>query len=184
MATYDAGALYDSGIRFDESSSTSPMEHNQVSAALTPANVTTITTAVASIRTALPFIVHLTPEERQKLVKAGDKSQGAIQAGLTFAQQHPEALPSNFDAVEFAKDGALLSPLSQVAAAVAQLNEDIQDTLLALNSDLMLEFLDLYAIAKANNRDGRYDSFIGPIRSGRFFKTRHTPTPPPPGPQP
>jgi len=64
----------------------------------------------------------------------------------------------------------LLEPLGQIAAAVASLNEDIQDTLLALNSDLMLEFLDLYAIAKANNRDGRYDTFIQPIKNGRFFR--------------
>ncbi len=48
MATYDAGVLYDSGIRYDESPSTPPMQHNQVSAALTPAN---LTTAIASIRT-------------------------------------------------------------------------------------------------------------------------------------
>jgi hypothetical protein len=129
----------------------------------------------------LPFLVHLTLEERRRLVKAGDKSQSAVQAGLTFASQHPEALPSTFDAAEFAKDGALLDPLGQIAAAVASLNEDIQDTLLALNSDLMLEFLDLYAIAKANNRDGRYDTFIQPIKNGRFFRP---PRPATPAPQP
>ena len=180
MATYDAGVLYDSGIRYDQSSSPSTMQNNQVSAALTPTNVTTITTAINTIRTTLPFLVHLTLEERRRLVKAGDKSQSAVQAGLTFAGQHPEALPTNFDAVEFAKDGALLTPLGQVAAAVESLNEDIQDTLLALNSDLMLEFLDLYAIAKANNRDGRYDSFIEPIRNGRFFRPTRPPAPPQP----
>lgn len=184
MATYDSGVHWDDPlVHFDESSSNPNMTNNQVSAVLTPTNVTAVTDAINDIRDALPFIVHLTPDERQSLVKAGDKSQGAIQASLIFASQHPEALPANFNAVEFAKDGTLLTPLSQVAAAVASLHEDIQDTLLALNSDLMLEFLDLYAIAKANNRDGRYDSFINPIKNGRFFRPAR-PATPPPGPQP
>jgi len=41
----------------------------------------------------------------------------------------------------------------------------------------MLEFLDLYAIAKANNRDGRYDTFIQPIKNGRFFRPPRPATP-------
>jgi hypothetical protein len=155
---------------------------NRISAVLASTAVTNILNAIATIRTNLPFLLNLTEEERRDLVKAGQKSQAVVGLGVIFAQQHPEALPANFNVIEFAKDNDLLTPLQTVAAAVSQLDEDVQDTLLALTNDLMLEFLDLYAIAKANNRDGRYDSFINSV-APRFARARRTtPTPTPPGP--
>ena len=69
-----------------------------------------------------------------------------------------------------------------VVALIAQLNQDVQDTHLALSNDLMLEFLDLYAFARVSNRDGRYDAFIQSV-AGRFARPPRAPaTPVPPGP--
>jgi hypothetical protein len=182
MATYDSGVRWDTpGLRYDQINA--PMSTpNRISAVLGNPAVTNILAAIATIRTNLPFLLNLTEAERRDLVKAGQKSQAAVGLGLIFAQQHPEALPTNFDVTEYAKDVALLTPLQTVAAAVEGVNEEIQDTLLALTNDLMLEFLDLYALAKASNRDGRYDSFINSV-APRFARPRRTTTtPPPPGP--
>jgi hypothetical protein len=41
-------------------------------------------------------------------------------------------------------------------------------------------FLDLYAFANANNRDGRYDAFIQSVAS-RFARAPRTPATPPMG---
>ena len=94
-----------------------------------------------------------------------EASQGIILAALNFVAQHPEALPATFNAAEFAKDGALLTPLQQAASAIAQLNQDFDDTLKALQGDLYSEFLDVYAFAQANNRNGAYDEFITTAKS-------------------
>jgi hypothetical protein len=75
----------------------------------------------------------------------------------------------------------LFDAFTPVVAAIAQLAEDVSDTDLALRNDLMLEFLDLYAFAKANNRDGRYDAFIASVAS-RFARAPRTPATPPPYP--
>lgn len=184
MANFDSGVLWDDpSVRYDEfvEPPTPPMSQNKVSAVLATTAVTNINTALATIRTNLPFLINLTPQERHDLAHAASGGQGVLLDSLTFAAQHPEALPATFNAAEFAKDGALLTPFAPVAAAVAQLNEDVSDTMIALQSDLYAEFLDVYAFAKANNRNGAYDAYVNAVK-GRFAKGPRQPKPvPPPG---
>jgi len=151
------------------------MNTNRVTAALAAQALTNIQTAVATIRQNLPFLVHLTPEDRQGLFKLGVSRVGVLQQALAFAAQHPEALPAGFDAAEFAKDGALHGPLMTVCAQIAQLNEDCGDTAVALGADLSSAMLDLYAVAKANNRDGRYSTFCDAFKAGFARKSAKAP---------
>ena len=148
-------------------------QKNLVSADLTTQAVTAINAAVETIRTNLPFLINLTPSQRQTLAHASEAGQGVIQDSLTFVAQHPEAMPGTFDSAEFAKDGALLSVYAPVAAAIATLAEDVDDTMIALQSDLYGEFLDVYAFAQANNRNGAYDTFIQAVK-GRFARGPRT----------
>jgi hypothetical protein len=156
------------------------MSQNKISAALAASAVTNITTAIATIRTNAPFLINLTPSERHGLPNVTEGSQGVVLAALNFVAQHPEALPGTFDTVEFNKDGTLLPQLQQVASQIAQLNEDFNDTLRALHSDLYVAFLDVYAFAQANNRTGAYNGFIDSVK-GRFARPsrkKSSPTPP------
>jgi hypothetical protein len=149
------------------------MSKNNISATLTAAAVTNITTAIATIRTNLPFLVNLTPDQRHTLAHAGTTGQGVIQDSLNFAAQHPEALPATFNTAEFAKDGALNSAYAPVVAAIAQLNQDVTDTMISLQGDLYSEFLDVYAFAQANNRNGAYNAFIQSVKT-RFARSSKT----------
>jgi hypothetical protein len=133
--------------------------------------------STATIRTNLPFLVQLNAEDRQNMAHGGSKSQGVIQLGLDFAAQYPGALPADFSAAEFAKDGALHDAFQALALSVAQFNDDIQGTLMVLNGELFLQFLDVYAFAKANNRDGRYNTFVNAVKV-RFAKTPKATTTP------
>jgi hypothetical protein len=146
------------------------MSKNLISAALAAQAVTNITTAVATIRTNLPFLLNLTPAQRKSLSSITEASQGIVIATINFVAQHPEALPATFDVAEFNKDAALLAPLQQVASLIASLNTDTDDTLRALHGDLYSEFLDVYALAKAGNRSGAYDDYLNSVKS-RFAKT-------------
>jgi hypothetical protein len=156
------------------------MSKNNISATLAETAVTNINTAIATIRTNLPFLLNLTAAQRRDLQHAGSSGQGVIQSALDFVAQHPEALPATFDTAEFAKDGALLTPFAPIVTSIASLNEDVSDTMIALQADLYSEFLDVYAFAKANNRSGAYDTFINAVK-GRFARgprAKKTTTPP------
>jgi hypothetical protein len=106
------------------------------------------------------------PERRPVARLHGPNAPGRQPAGA----QNPTALPGDFSIAEFAKDGALHDAFEALALLLAQLNDDVQGTLMALNSELFLQFLDVYACAKANNRDGRYNTFINAVKE-RLAKT-------------
>jgi len=148
------------------------MSKNNISATLEDTAVANINDAIAAIRTNLPFLVNLTPGQRHTLAHAGTKGQGIIQDSMTFAAQHPEALPASFNSAEFAKDGALNAAYAPVVAAIALLNQDVTDTMISLQSDLYSEFLDVYAFAQANNRNGAYDTFIQAVKSRFAHSTK------------
>ncbi len=59
--------------------------YNYVSGTLTAAQVTAITTAIATIRTNLPFLHPLSSEDRHALPKMGQKSQPFV----IFRHGHP-----------------------------------------------------------------------------------------------
>lgn len=145
------------------------MAQNKVSAALAATAVTNILAAYATIKQNLPFLINLTDDERAHLPHIGDKSAEVLNQTLLFVSQFPEALPATFSIAEFQKDGALFTPLESVAMASAQNDQLIQDTRLALRSDLLLAILDVYAFAKANNRNGAYDSYVNYMK-GHFAK--------------
>jgi hypothetical protein len=119
----------------------------------------------------MPFLISLTDDERAHLPHIGDKSGEVLTQTLNFVTQFPEALPATFNIAEFKKDGALFNPLETVAMASADNNQLIQDTRLALRSDLLMGILDVYAYSKANNRTGAYDSYVNSMK-GHFAKPR------------
>jgi hypothetical protein len=147
---------------------------NRISATLPDADVTAITTAIATIRSKLPFIVALTLLERKRMAKGGTQSQGIIAQSAAFAAANGSALPGDFETAEFAKDSALYAKFAPVVAAIAQLNEEVDDTLMVLGGELYLQSVATYAFAKVNNRNGQYDSYISQMKA--YFK--HPPKPP------
>jgi hypothetical protein len=173
----------DPRLRWDQPFPANTSMENRISAALAAQAVTNINTAIATIRTNLPFMVALTAEDRKTMAKGGSKSQGIIQLSLDFAAQNATALPGDFSTVEYAKDGTLHDQLEAVSLSIAQLNEDVNDTLMVLNSELFLQSVDVYAFAKVNNRNGRYNSYLDLVKPF-FTHPRKTPTVTPPAPTP
>ncbi len=177
MANFDSGVLWDDpSVHYDAlvAPPNHTMSQNKISAVLAAAALTNINTAIATIRTNLPFLLHLSDEERKVMIKSGDSSAGFIQQSLLFAAQSPEAMLAGFPAAEFAKDGALLTPLQTACNLVAQLHSDCTDTLMTLNSDLMAQSLDVYAGARANNRGGNYSAYVDTAKA-HFAKGPRTP---------
>jgi len=124
------------------------MSYQNISAKLTETDLQEIKTALATIETKLPFLVHLTVEERRKLFKMGNKSLAFVSNSLTAAQSNPDILPASFDLNEFTSDYQLSTALTEVHLRLQQLTEKVDDTLLAVSSEAMTSSLTVYEYVK------------------------------------
>jgi len=108
---------------------------NQISANITAEQMSTIRTAIETLREQLPFLVDLSSEEIRRLAKAGDLSKGFLQKALLIAEQTPEILPRNFAIEEFRADMVLAENLEEIALALKPLLERINNTVIVARSD-------------------------------------------------
>src|SRR5690606_14688683 len=109
-----------------------PMPTNRISDVLSDTDRDAVLAAIDTIRTTLPFLVDLTPEERRRLPKFSDESQGFPRLALQVVQQNPDEFPARFDTAEFAKDLALMDALAPIHTALTQLIEHVEDTRLLI----------------------------------------------------
>jgi hypothetical protein len=153
-----------------------------ISATLTPEQRDAVMQAVATIKTNLPFLVDLSPEERKTLPKMGDKSRAFVSKALEVATQNPDFLPRSFDIEEFRKDVQLPETLYPLLLAIAQLHELLDDTYLAVGSEAYTAALQVYNYAKASGNIGGLDTLVEEMgqrfaRKPRKPKSEDTTTP-------
>jgi len=157
------------------------MPYQNISAVLSAANVQAIKEAINAITALLPFLVPLTADERKKLFKLGDKSLTFVQDALTAAQNHPEILPANFNVVEFAKDVALFTALSEILALLEGRVEAVRDTTTGVGNECMRQGTQFYDLLKAAAKTTPgLDILVAQL--GARFQRPPTPTPVPPTP--
>ena len=125
------------------------MQQNLVSAVIAEEQVTEINTALETIRTNLPFLISLSPHDRQSLVKVGNSFKPFVERISEVLVQHPDIVPGVFDKVEYQKDLALASALSPIHENLKSLMESVEDTLIAIKSDSLQASLDIYASVQA-----------------------------------
>lgn len=123
---------------------------NLVSASIPSETKDAILKEVADIRAQLGFLLNLQASESASLVKAGKEFLPFIDGCHAVAKSHPEILSGVFDKAEFEQDHRLALDLGEIAEAVAQLNEALGHTLMAVRSDALVASLDVYSAVKAN----------------------------------
>jgi hypothetical protein len=143
-----------------------------VSASLSAADREAVLAAVQTIRQKLPFLVDLSTEERRKLPKMGDKGYAFVERALTVATQNPDILPRSFDVDEFRRDAELLAALQPVAAALGQLQELVDDTLLEVSSEAYASALAVYGYARAGGQGAALDGLLEGMAQRFARKTR------------
>jgi hypothetical protein len=127
------------------------MTLNRISATFGTSEREAVLTAIATIKQAMPFLIHLTVEERKTLVKAGDRSRGFTLNCLNAAQQHTDCLPRTFDVDEMAKDVKLMEDLYTVMMALTELHSLVDDTYFTAQSEAYGAALKVYNAAKAHD---------------------------------
>ena len=91
-----------------------------------------------------PYLHPLTPDERQSIVKMGDKSMGFMGKLLDYATNSPAFVPAFISVAELKQDvdvAAGLAPLDQYAA---QLALDLSSTVLVAGAEGMGAALPVY----------------------------------------
>lgn len=134
------------------------MTLNQISATMTPTDRDAVLEAVATIKARLTFLMDLTPEQRKSLPKMGDKSQAFVIKALEVAMQNPEFLPRSFDLEEMRRDVELFQSLYPILLSLTQLQELVDDTVMAVGSDAYTAALMVYSFAKASGQGAGLDA--------------------------
>ena len=67
--------------------------------------------SLTALEADLDLLIALTPEERQELVKMGDKSRAFCEKALEVAEQHAGLMPRDFDIEAFRQDHLALAAL-------------------------------------------------------------------------
>lgn len=151
------------------------MPDNRVSASLSQADRQAVLDALDTVRQKLPFLVDLSPDERRSLLRMGDKSRGFVSQALEVAEQNPDILPRSFDAAEMRRDVELLAALSPVLTALAQLNELVDDTHMAVGSEAYASALLVYQYARAAGKGPALDSALDALGQRFARKSRSAP---------
>ena len=104
-----------------------------------------------------PYVVVLTPQERQELPKMGEKSLSFVEKAIEFAAQNPNLRPSFLDMAAFEVDFADARGLWAIQNHVRQIDTKLDDTALAGGSDAYqssLLFYNSVKLATSNNVPG------------------------------
>jgi hypothetical protein len=134
---------------------------------------------LGEVKAALPFLVDLTVEDRRTLPKMGDKSRAFVEQALVLARQNEGILPRSFDLDEFGRDVDLIGRLAAIDAAVRQLAELLDDTLIAVGSDAYSRALVVYSQAKLAGKGTALDQHLDSLGQ-RFARRAPGPSDKPP----
>lgn len=121
------------------------MSYQNISVAMSQADVDAVKAAIATINSKLPFMITLTPEERRTLIKLGPKSVDFVQDAITAVAGFPNVLPPSFDKNEYAKDTSLFRALGEIKVLIDSLQEKVDNTYTAIGSEAMTASLEVYA---------------------------------------
>lgn len=104
----------------------------------------------------MPFLVNLTPGERQSIVKTGPDSLSFVQNALTAAQSNPDVFPASFNTEGFGRDVELFALLTELHTLAASVTSQLDDTRLAVGGEAMQGAIQTYNYVKtaAKNTPG------------------------------
>jgi hypothetical protein len=122
--------------------STNPIETNTVQpngiaggVTFSPVDQQAVMTAIDTIRQKLPFLVNLTPSERQGLAKLGDKSRAFVLKAVDVATQNPETLPGTHSIEDVRNIAEVFRGMFSIRLALQQLYKQVDDTTTKTGSD-------------------------------------------------
>ncbi len=110
---------------------------NQISAEITAAQSTAVSTNINNIIDALKHVltINLTAEDRFNMLKMGDKTLAFVQRALDYAEQNEALIPPFLDLPEAKRDYKLAADLQAVQQKLATLLRSIEDTIMVAGGE-------------------------------------------------
>ena len=124
------------------------MPYQNISAELSDAALAQIQQKITEIKALLPFLIQLTPEERQTLPKMGPASLAFVGKALSYAEGNPALVPPYVNVAEQRKDFALTEKLVLVNQQLGPLADGLESTLMAAGSEAFVTSLAFYNSVK------------------------------------
>ncbi len=122
---------------------------NAISIEIPAEEVTKVQDALQIITDTLkPYLIALTPSDRQELPKMSDKTTPFVEKVLNYAESDSQFSPAYMDLPELKKDVEAVSTLTRVFRVVAQLNENLNDTITLAGSEAFIATLAYYNSVK------------------------------------
>lgn len=125
------------------------MSPNRISATLPDETFQRLLTSLAFVKEHLPFLVHLSVEERRRLPKMGDKNYAFVEKSLGHSQTAHHLYPPFLDQQEFQRDFALYNQLAELIRLVNNLKNGLESTQLLVKSECFIASLAFYQSVKA-----------------------------------
>lgn len=126
---------------------------NLVSLHLSAQDITDLDAALATLQRVTAPMPTLRPQQRRNLLKMGDKSEALCRQTLGVLDANPQIVPPNMDLSEARADLGALDTLRPRLQQLQQLAERLDDTVLALGSDVITTAMEGYGLLKVSGRD-------------------------------
>src|SRR6187402_434855 len=122
---------------------------NQLSITIPDETIATVLKNLQECRDLLhPFLLALTPEERQSIYKMGDKTLATVLKTKDYVVTNPQFVPSYMNVPEFVADATVVNQLSPITNLATQLSRNVEDTMMLAGSEALQEALVYYGQIK------------------------------------
>ena len=125
------------------------MQENRVSIKVAPADAQKIADATKIIQdTLMPYLVALTPEDRQNLPKIKQANLPFVQKALEHASSNPNFVPTYIDVNELKIDVNAVDMLNSLLHPLQQVTSSLDDTTMLCGSEAYIAALAFYNSVK------------------------------------
>lgn len=153
------------------------MPYSNIDATISDAQLDGILQSIAQIANQLPFLVNLTPRERQSLRGLGASDHPFLSNSLAIADNNPQIVPPYIDLPAVERDYQLALRLETIATQLGSLHEKITDTAIAAGSEAFQGGLAIYQTVKDAAKSGTpgTDAFAEELGKRFLRRTRSKP---------
>lgn len=149
------------------------MTQNLIDVEFSTETLAAIDAAFAALEAQFVVLTGVKPEVRRLMIKMGAKSELFCRQAVMAFVQNPDVLPRNFDIGSYERDLAALDVLRPRLLRLDRIRERINDSVMALGSDLMANSLENYAVLKVAGRGTGLEN-LRQILANRFNRVRAT----------
>lgn len=156
------------------------MSENKVDFQLPPEDKQAIIEAIALIKSKMPWLINLTPEERTGGMQLGDKSLGHVEKIGDYMDQNPHLVASYIDVAAFKRDVKGVRDLREITRLLEPLLQGMNDTMTVAGFEAMAAGMAFYNATKvAAKTNAPNAGVIYADLKERFAKGRRTHNTPP-----